>query len=701
MRTWLIRTFQGFGCIAIATSATAVQAIPVQASILTSSVSVGLTPFAAAVDSATNKVYVANEGSNSVSVIDGASNTVAFSVPVGVSPQGVAVDSKTDMIYVTNNSSNSVSVINGANEKVVASINVGLAPGPIAVNPQTNLIYVGNETGNSVSVIDGSSDSVIDTIGVPGPCYLAIDSTRNVLYALSGQENFVAVINAATDITTSDISIYYTNVHAVAVDPLTNQLYVSYQNAVAVFDLSNESLRATLPVLAIPFSLTLDPTTNSVLVDNYWNNSFQAIDVETNTLSAPTSVGPAPLAIATNATTGNVYVTNTGNNTVSVLVPPATAPSAPSITSVTRGNAQATVVWTDGSSNGSAITSESVYVYSGSTLVTTKTDCSGSPCTVTGLTNGTSYTFKVSDTNGVGEGALSSASSSVTPATSPGTPQSVSVVASGGQAVVSWSPPTSNGGSSITSYSVATTTGSHSCTYTVASPETDTCTVIGLTNGTSYTFVVTATNGVGAGTTSAGVAATVLFPGPVLKTAVGATHQATLTWSAPTVTNGKIVSFTGSVTDGSGHSFYCSASKTATKCTITGLTDLTTYTASVVAVENSGGTTSASSNAIAVTPAQPLTLPYLHPVALTSNHSATFVWGPAGGGDGQTTSYVVTVLNPNGSKFSSTTTSGNTATATGLTKGVKYSYTVAVSTSASVSGFVPGVTTKPVSFTAK
>ena len=416
--------------------------------------------------------------------------------------------------------------------------------------------------------------------------------------------------------------------------------------------------------------------------------------------SSTVSVGCYPNAVAVNPSTNTVYVTNAGSNSVSVIAP-ATPPSAPTVTSATGGSSQATVTWTDGASNGSAITSQTIYVYAGSTLEATKTDCSGSPCTVTGLTNGTSYTFKVSDTNGVGEGPLSLASSSVTPATSPGTPQSVSVVASGGQAVVSWSPPTSNGGSSITSYSVATTTGSHSCTYTVASPETDTCTVTGLTNGSSYTFVVTATNGVGAGTPSAGVAATVLFPGPVLKTAVGATHQATLTWSAPTVTNGKIVSFTGSVTDGSGHNFFCSASKSATKCTITGLTDLTTYTASVVAVENSGGTTSASSNAIAVTPAQPLTLPYLHPVALTSNHSATFVWGPAGGGDGQTPSYVVTVLNPNGSTFSSTTTSGNTATATGLTKGVKYSYTVAVSTSASVSGFVPGVTTKPVSFTAK
>ena len=417
--------------------------------------------------------------------------------------------------------------------------------------------------------------------------------------------------------------------------------------------------------------------------------------------ASPTiSVGSSPRSVVVNPSTNTVYVANTGDNSMSAVLQ-ALRPSSPFNVTATRGNTQSTVSWTDGAANGSAITSQTVYIYSGSSLVTTKTDCSGSPCTVTGLTNGTSYTFKVSDTNGVGEGALSSASSAVTPATNPSAPQSVTVTASGSQAVVSWSPPASSGGLPVTLYSAATTTGSHSCGYTVASPETDTCTVTGLTNGSSYTFVVTATNGVGPGTPSTGVATTVLFPGPVLKTAVTAKGQVTLKWTAPTATNGKIVSFTGSATDGNGHAFYCSASKAKSTCTITGLTDLTTYSVSVAAAENNGGTTSASSNAIVATPAEPITAPYLHAVSLTSNpHTATFIWGSAGGGDGLTPTYTVKVLNADGSTFSSTTTSGNLVTATGLTKGSKYSYSVTVTTPASVAGWIPAVTTKPVKFTA-
>ena len=85
----------------------------------------------------------------------------------------------------------------------------------------------------------------------------------------------------------------------------------------------------------------------------------------------------------------------------------------------------------------------------------------GSPLTVTGLTNGTSYTFTVTATNGVGTGPASGASNSVVPATVtvPGAPTGVSAVAGDAQATVSFSAPVSNGGSPITSYTVTSSPG--------------------------------------------------------------------------------------------------------------------------------------------------------------------------------------------------------------------------------------------------
>jgi hypothetical protein len=97
---------------------------------------------------------------------------------------------------------------------------------------------------------------------------------------------------------------------------------------------------------------------------------------------------------------------------------PATVPDAPTGVSATPGDASAQVTWTVPGDGGSAITSYTVTPYIGTTAQTPTTvsgTISDPTVTVTGLTNGTAYTFKVSATNAVGTGAASASSNSVTP----------------------------------------------------------------------------------------------------------------------------------------------------------------------------------------------------------------------------------------------------------------------------------------------
>ena len=113
---------------------------------------------------------------------------------------------------------------------------------------------------------------------------------------------------------------------------------------------------------------------------------------------------------------------------------------------------------------------------------------SGTPTTL-----GT-YNFTVRASNGIAPAATASLSIQVVAL--PGAPTAVVAMRGNGEALVSWTAPASGGGT-ITGYTVTASSGGFQCTTTATS-----CIVSGLTNGQSYTFTVTATNGVGTGAPS-------------------------------------------------------------------------------------------------------------------------------------------------------------------------------------------------------
>src|SRR5437868_8414731 len=115
---------------------------------------------------ATPFAYITNNGSNNVSVIDTASNTVTATVAVGPNPTGVAVHPAGTRVYVANQSSNNVSVIDTASNTVTATVAVGTFPTGVAVNPAGTRIYVTNQASNTVSVLDTATNTVIATVAV-------------------------------------------------------------------------------------------------------------------------------------------------------------------------------------------------------------------------------------------------------------------------------------------------------------------------------------------------------------------------------------------------------------------------------------------------------------------------------------------------------------------------------------------------------
>ena len=154
---------------------------------------------------------------------------------------------------------------------------------------------------------------------------------------------------------------------------------------------------------------TLTATASSGLAVNFTSDTT---DVCTVTSGGTLTFLKAGTATITAHQTGNGSFLAASDVSRSFTVN-AIVPGAPTIGTVTAGDTQATVTFTAPTSNGgSAITGYTVTSSPGGFM---GTGDGSSPITVTGLTNGTAYTFTVTATNSAGAGSASAASNSVTP----------------------------------------------------------------------------------------------------------------------------------------------------------------------------------------------------------------------------------------------------------------------------------------------
>jgi YVTN family beta-propeller protein len=284
-------------------------------------VPVGTNPCAVSVNSTTNKVYVANYGSNSVSVIDGASNLVVATPTVGASPIAVGVNPNptNNKVYVANYESNTVSVIDGATNGVVATVPVGTLPHAVGVNPTTNKVYVANRGSRSVSVIDGATNGVVATVAVgASPIAVGVNPNTGKVYVANSGSNNVSVINGA-DNSVATVPAGASPI-AVGVNPTNNKVYVAnlYSNNVSVINGADNSV-ATVPVGSFPIAVGVNPTTGKIYVANAGSNNVTVISGRTNKWLANVNVGTFPYAVGVNPTTNKVYVANLYSNDVSVI----------------------------------------------------------------------------------------------------------------------------------------------------------------------------------------------------------------------------------------------------------------------------------------------------------------------------------------------------------------------------------------------
>jgi YVTN family beta-propeller protein len=530
-----------------------------------------------AVNPATNTIYVTSPNAGAVSAIDGATCDAADQsdcvwvghyVVNGSFPTGVAVNATTNTVYVTNEGSGTVSVIDGASCDSASQSNCGaLASAPVgggtigvAVDATTNTIYVTNWESGTVSVIDGDTCDAADQSGctpvasadlISEADGIAVNPTTNTVYVASEDTTTLSVINGATcdaadqsgctPVGNAAVGRYPTGV---VVDAATNTVYAADAGSDTVSVIEGANCDA-----ASQSGCTLAPENISVGSDP------DALDLDP----------------ATPSSQDTVYVANGLSNTVSIFG----EPSVPSAVSASAGNGNAEVSWSAPASDGQLGVSSYEVVPSPACSSCGGLTTSGTSTTVTGLCTGGTYTFTVTATNTAGPSPASPPTPPVTPKAVPCAPASVSARAGStstpgdGEADLAWQPAATSG-SPVTAYSVRPSPACPTCKGLTTTGATST-TVTGLMPGTHYTFAVTATNALGTGAASSASA-------PIVTTTVPGTpkiHNPTETPNARVV-----LSFVPSTTRSGLASYGYEVATTPTCPTCRGL--VTTATSTIV-----------------------------------------------------------------------------------------------------------------------
>jgi YVTN family beta-propeller protein len=266
-------------------------------------------------------VYVANSSESSVTVIDGATNTVAATVRTGSNCNGVAVNPTTNKIYVSNNFGHSVTVIDG-DTNLATTFRVGQGPRAIAVNSVTNKVYTANYGSRDASEIDGASNAVTSVPTGKHPWAIAVDNRADKTYVVNEDSASVSIIDGAAGVAKS-VAVGDTP-FAVAVNPTTNRAYVlTYTGStMTVIDGATGTVTKTLPLATHPSAIAVNSKTNQIYIASQSTASVLVLDGATYATAATVKAGAIPYAMAVDTAANQVYAANFSSSEVTVIPGP-------------------------------------------------------------------------------------------------------------------------------------------------------------------------------------------------------------------------------------------------------------------------------------------------------------------------------------------------------------------------------------------
>ncbi|MBI3378080.1 MAG: hypothetical protein HY035_06750 [Nitrospirae bacterium] len=304
----------------------------------TSGIALENNPYGIAINPNTDIAVVANEKSDSVSIVDLNTQTVLSTIPVGKAPRGVAIDRGLNLAVIGNSHDNTVSIIDLSTNKVTSTIPIGKEPQGIAINQSTHRAYVANHKDDTISVIDLFSRQNLGIIPVgKEPKDIAIDQVLNLALVVNEKDYNVSVIDLNTYQITRIVPVGK-KPQSIDINPETHLAAVVNEkdNSITVINLQNWQT-TTIPVGKHPIDIAINQLDNRALVICDEDRTLLLIDLNTNTILKNYALNKLPKAVAVNNYTNIAGIVDDKTDSLTLIQLPNPVSE---ITSLTPASAQ-------------------------------------------------------------------------------------------------------------------------------------------------------------------------------------------------------------------------------------------------------------------------------------------------------------------------------------------------------------------------
>ncbi len=292
-------------------------------------------------------VYVTNEGSGNLSIIDALSQEVVTTVQLGKRPRGIRMTPDGKLLYIAlsgsppappgvdpktlpppDRSADGIGEVDTVTNRLVRIIHAGVDPEDLDISIDGSRIYVANEEHAQLSVVDVKSASIVATVPIgEEPEGVTIRPDGRIVYVTCEGDNAVFAIDTGTNKVLRRIEVG-PRPRAVGFLPDGSRAYVSLENngSVAVIDGLKHELVQTIELNGEgatprprPMGIAVRPDGSMVYVTTGSFGSLFLVDPVRNEAVASIAVGQRPWGLALTPDGRTVYTANGPSNDVSVV----------------------------------------------------------------------------------------------------------------------------------------------------------------------------------------------------------------------------------------------------------------------------------------------------------------------------------------------------------------------------------------------